>query len=301
MNATIEIEKVRELLARIANSDSPSEALALFLLAAPLLRNCKIVLAAKRGGLPGFAVNRTFSGGAAVRSLFKTEKVLVLDVETVREMSNGKVTYPIDYSISLDTQALSYLEPYIDNRRARLPEDFSEVFKFIARDDVFIDPLPYRLENLPNLDDPKAADRIFKKLRAYEVLRNLDSQWLQNHGEVRATLSELELTKLAQGQIAQMFRDRADKSLMGSLRFRYQWMYCQLLKMVLIHLQAPSGSVDQKTMEFAEFLDKEFASMNAREIVLARSYFVYGQKLTFFGKMQKMRISVIVTGCFGLS
>jgi hypothetical protein len=64
-------------------------------------------------------------------------------------------------------------------------------------------------------------------------------------------------------------------------------MYCQLLKMVLIHLQSPSGNIDQKTREFAQFLDEELATMYGREMVVARSYFGSGQKLKFFGKMQK--------------
>jgi hypothetical protein len=214
LNATHEVEATRKLLANIANSDSPSEALTLFQKVAPQLKNCKIVLASNRGGIPGFAVNRSFSGGAAVRSLFKTEKVLVLDENTVREMSSEKVTYPIDYSISLDTQALSYLEPYIDNRTARLPQDFDEVFKFIARDDVFVDPMPYCLENLPNLGKPAADEKIFHKLRAYEVLRNLDSQWLHTHGKVRAYLSEQELTKCAQEQMSRMYSNHADTPFM---------------------------------------------------------------------------------------
>lgn len=280
-------------MARIGNADSPDEALAVFLAKAPLLNKCKFILAARGGAVPGFAVNRTFSAGASIRSLFNTAKILVLDADTVREMVKGEATYPIDYSISLDTQALSYLEPYMAGRSARIPEDFKEVFNFIARDDVYVDPIPYMYENLHNLGDKGAADQIFAKVKAYEVLRTIDSDWLQARGEIRSTLSEQDLVKRAQEQVARMFMERDDGLFMKYLNFCHQFMYGQLLKMASIQLRAPGAHLAKKKIElFIEFSDNDLATISTRETVLARAYFERGQELAFFGKVQKKKADV---------
>lgn len=290
-------EDVRNLMVPICTAGSLAESLELFKAAESLLKNCKFVFAAQKGGNPGFAVNRSFSNGSVVRSLFNTERVLVLDKDTVREMGmgNGEVTYPIDYSISLDTQALSYLEPYLKGRISRLPTDFKEVFEFVSRDDVHVDPIPYLQENLHNLKDQRSADKIFEKLRAYEILRTLDTDWLHLHEEVRSTLSEQELVKRAQEHIAHMYRYLDDEGFMRALELRQQFMYCNLLKMVVIQIGSPDISVAQKIELFVAFCDAELATLGGREIAVARAYFEHGQGLTFFGKIQVKKPDIFET------
>lgn len=281
---------VLEIVVRICNSDSTGEAYELYRCFSPLLKDYKFVFAADKGGAPGFAVNRTFSAGASVRSLFKTERILVLDADTVHEMEAGGSTYPIDYSISLDTMALSYLEPHIaGTSTSRIPADFKEVFEFIARDDVYVDPIPYLSENRSNLGDPTAADKIFGKLKAYEVLRTLDTDWLKARGEARSTLTEHELSTRAQQHMSRMYMDLGNDAAMKGLAFRHRFMYACLLKMVSIQLKSPGASLGKKLAEFLEFNHSKLATMSGRETAIARAYFDRGQQLTFFGKVQKGR------------
>ncbi|MDH0091253.1 hypothetical protein N7373_07335 [Achromobacter mucicolens] len=277
-----------EVVALICNSDNTAEAFALYQLAAPLLKDYKFVFASDKGATPGFAVNRTFSAGAAVRSLFETERVLVLDAETVAEMESGPATYPIDYSISLDTNAMSYLVPYVTGKRARsIPADFQEVFEFIARSDVHVDPLPYLLENLPRLASGESADKIFENLKSYEVLRTIDIHRLKSKGEVRSTLSDEELAAAAQRQISKMYLDIENRALMESITSRHLYFYACLIKIAAIQLKAPSTSLSKKMAVFLEFCHSTLATMSIREAAVARAYFVRGQGLKFFGKIQK--------------
>jgi hypothetical protein len=288
MGQLLDERELRMLMVRICNSDSLSEAYQIFSLFSDELQGCKFVFAARQGAEPGFAINREFSAGAAVRSLFHAERVLVLDADTFRDMSSGRATYQIDYSISLDTQALSYLEPYIaGDPSGRLPKDIKEVFDFIARDDVRVDPIPYFLENLRNIDDKSAADRIFGKLKAYEILRTLDQAWLKTNSQVRSTLTEPELVKRAQEHIAGMYSDRDNSAIMKILQFRHQYMYCSLLKMACIQMRSPAISMDEKIIMYSEFCDSKLATMNGRDTAIAREYFSRGQKLKFFGKIQR--------------
>ncbi|OBR52903.1 hypothetical protein [Paraburkholderia tropica] len=277
-----------QIAALICNSDSTAEAFSLYYLAAERLTDYKFIFASDKGGKPGFSVNRTFSAGGAVRSLFKTDCILVLDPETSLQMASGQATYPIDYSISLDTNAMSYLVPHMDGKRGGgIPRDFLEVFEFIARPDVNIDPLPYFTENLPNLAIGKSADDIFKNIRAYEILRTIDSDWLRSKGEIRSTLSDQEVTTSAQRRVSQMYLDIGNDAVMRQLMFRHQFMYACLLKMSTIQLSSPGESVGKKLAGFLEFCHSTLATMSIREIAVAREYFRLGQKLTFFGKIQK--------------
>lgn len=134
--STLGKTELHKLMASICTAGSLAESFALYKIAATHLTKCKFVFAAKSGGTPGFAVNRTFSANGAVRSLFSTDKVIVLDEDTFQAMETGTAIYPLDYSISLDTQALSYLEPFLRGSTSCIPGDFKEVFEFIARKDV---------------------------------------------------------------------------------------------------------------------------------------------------------------------
>ncbi|EGR0050411.1 hypothetical protein FR265_22790, partial [Vibrio vulnificus] len=200
-------DEQRALIHKIATAGLIGESLTLFNITKEVLGDCKFIFAADEGPLPGLSVARNFENGSAVRSLFSTDKVLVLDKDTLKEMSKGTAKFQVDYSISLDTQALSYLEPYIGGYLSKLPNDFKEIFSFISQENVFVDPLPYIHENYHNLIDGKSAERIFSKLKAYEILRNLDANELEKNSIVKPRISEEKLISATQQQMARMYRD----------------------------------------------------------------------------------------------
>lgn len=277
------------LAAEVCHASSVAEAMFLYRQYAPFLVDYKFVFAAEKGGIPGFAVNRTFSAGAAVRSIFSSEKVLVLDSQTFSDMGkgDGRVTYPLDFSISMDTQAMSYLQPYISNRR--VPDDFQEVFSFIARDEVNVDPLPYMNENRFKLDDQKSADGVFSTLKAYETIRTLDKERLERTGEICSTLSDQEVDARALRLISDMYEERHNQVVMNGLRARHSYLYACLMKMAEIQIKSPRRSISNKLTDFLDFCDEELATMFAREAAIARVFFERGQDFKFFKKIQKGR------------
>jgi hypothetical protein len=276
-----------EIIGEICSADTLLESLDLFNQYSDVLKTCKFIFASKSGGVPGFSVNRDFSDGSVVRSLFNSSSILVLDDKILEEMKTGRATYLLDYSISLDTQTLSYLEPYINGKTNRLPEDFEEIFSFIAREDVNVDPLPYLQENIFNLSDDKKAKRIFEKLKAYEILRSLDERALREDKTVKSTLSEMELLKNTQEHISRMYRDLENSKLVSEINFNFNFEYWHLLAMISIKLDRKKSSVDEQLLDFLEICDKKIATLSLREISVAKEYFEKGQDLTFFGKVQK--------------
>jgi len=280
-------DQLNFVISEICEAKTLEESTAQYSLYEPILPNCKFVFASHNGASPGFSVNRTFSAGAVVRSLFKTPKVWVLDRETLQEMKTGQSTFRIDYSISLDTMALSYLEPYLQGKHSQIPNDFKEVFQFISRKDVWIDSLAYCTENVKNLKNPKHSDKIYNKLKAYEILRTLDTSLLESQGIAQSTLSEDELAKAAQEHIARMYMNLVDNREVNDANRIYQLSYCYLLKMVLIQFREPRLLLHEKIWQLLEFSDEEAGVIAAREFAIAKEYFSKGQKLNFFGKIQK--------------
>ena len=77
-----EQSELLDMIASIGMASSIEESFALFKVAGSHLEHCKFIFTSKQGGTPGFSVNRTFSAGRTIRSLFNTEKVFVLDQHT---------------------------------------------------------------------------------------------------------------------------------------------------------------------------------------------------------------------------
>ena len=170
-----------EAAQRILSAPDLEMALRAYRIVWSLIPEYKFVFGASAGSMPGFAVNQQLAGGAVVRSLFKEDRVVVLDPETLKEMMTGKAEYVIDYSISLDTNAFSHLARYINTKGEKAPKDFVEVFEFLARDDVRVDGLPYLLENFTGADlqDEKRSKHIFESIKAFEVQRAL-KEWVHD-------------------------------------------------------------------------------------------------------------------------
>lgn len=285
----------QQLVREIASAASPAEAMRLFSEYREWVADYKFVFAAPSGSSMGLAAHRQFAGGGAVRSLFNSERVVVLDVETFDEMRKGQATFRIDYSISLDTMAMSYLEPHIKGRASKVPEMFVEVFEFIARDEVWVDPMPYVLENQGsgNFGDERKAERIFEKLKAYEILRSLDTSWLRAKGEAQSIFSEAELVKKAQQTMAGLLIDVGNEPAMRALKFKHDYLYANLLQLALIQLRHRAWSVEQKVEAYLDFCHDQLATVNLREAIIGRRYFEIGHRLKFFGRVQTNRTDLL--------
>ena len=254
------------------------------------LKNCRFILAAEEGNAPGFAVNQSLSGKFVVRSIFADSNLFFIDEKTVAEMRAGPTQVAVDWSIGLDTQTVSYLEPYITGR-AKVPTEFSDVFSYLARPDIDVNPTPYMMENFHRLSGGTAKDkeRIRSKYIAYEVLRTLDRSHYMESNEIRSELGPEQLRKRVERLVAKLLKDRRAKSHGDNLLFMVRCFYALLLKMAIIQLSSPNRSTEDKLMEFLHFCDRSLATMWIRETITALHYFERGQKMNFFREVQKAR------------
>ncbi|MGF6770635.1 hypothetical protein P3T18_003114 [Paraburkholderia sp. GAS199] len=272
----------------IATAKTPTMAVQAYARFGALVPDWNFVYASDNGAQLGFSASHTFSEGSAVRGLLSKNSVFVLDRDTNEEMREAiEAKLHIDYSIALDTQTVSYLEPFLTGNNSRLPKDFLEVFEFIAQDTVFVDPIPYMMENLPNVLVEGRRPAIRQKLVGYEKLRDIDAEYLRTTSCVRFRSSEEERNRRVDEHLKVMIEDASKPALLNHVIGSRDALYCILLKMTTIQLRQQKKSLEEKLEEFIEFLTRRLHTVFLRLIAVANEYFVNGQNLTFFGKIQR--------------
>ncbi|MFZ6654747.1 hypothetical protein [Undibacterium sp. TJN19] len=281
----------QKIIAKMLQSQDLNEAFEHYKEFGMLLPNWKFIFPVNNADKPGILANATFSHGAAVRSLFAATHVHVWDQDTFLEtMKTGSARLPLDYSIGLDAQALSYLAPFLkDESLSRIPPDFIEVFNFIAQDNVNVDPIPYCLENIPRMTDRAHIDEVFESLLAYHRLRTIDATHLNNTGKIRSKLSDNEIVAAAQVQVASMIDECGNPRFLSPLLFRHSVIYALLLKITSIQINSPKQGLKRKLTTLLQFMDEDLGVVYQRELLIANRYFHQGQKFPFFNTIQGNR------------
>ncbi|HBC71760.1 MAG TPA: hypothetical protein DEA62_00375 [Coxiellaceae bacterium] len=109
-------QEIHDAIESVCTAETIEKSVRIFRDYQTLLHGCRFIFAANVGPTTNLPFNHNFSKMAAIRCLFKTNKILVLDGAILTEMDNGGATFSIDYSISLDSQALRYLKSYIQKK-----------------------------------------------------------------------------------------------------------------------------------------------------------------------------------------
>ena len=278
----------------VCHMPSNEQAFAAYLQFQGLLKGWRFVLASDRGPQAGYAVNKTFGAGAMLKSPFVGEHIVVIDEHVAQAtLAWENATYPIDFSISLDTQAVSCIEPYLGKRTSGLPKDFEEVFFFLAKKETNFDPLPYMLENLRNIKDPLKHNAIYKKVRGYEILKSIDAEQLRINGQAVSKLSDEQLNKATQETVASMWEKAQDHPFFEHLD-RIQTIFLVIImKCICIQLDKSKQSLHMKIKKLVHFMDQSLQSVFLSEVLLGKRYFLLGQKLKFFEKIHRGRDNLL--------
>ena len=283
----------RDTIEAIFKADTLLESFDIFKKNQELLEDCKFMFAEKgKSNIPEHAQKRYFSDGSAIFNIFCDERIIFLDKKVVQAiMRSVDASINLDYSVSIDTQGISYLEPYLTNEKCdRLPKDFDEVFNYLVKNNVNIDPMPYIIENIPNIKEKDKIQRIREKLNAYEILKNIDLEKYKKNNIIVSKKSKEEIDKEIFFDIEFMIEMNKNKN--KEIDKHYRLRYCLLLKMILIKLRSKKSQY-KKLGEFIEFCHSELYTLSLREIIIANKYYQEGQNLTFFGKIQKNRKNLI--------
>ena len=192
-----------KIASQIVNSDNLFKALLVFNENEDLLNGFKFIFATEgEKNIPIVINKRKFSKGASIYNLFSSERLAFLDKKINEQLRQGEAKIKLDYSISLDTQAISYLRPYLNNNQNRLPEDMAEVINFLISEDVNIDPMPYIYENLEN--------SIAEILKSYEILRTIDLVKFKNDNTIFSMKTQSEINESVRKVLSDMLELKSD-------------------------------------------------------------------------------------------
>ena len=280
---------LKELIAQIALSSSIKEATELYKMFEDILKNYVFILSFDKSSaaIPGLAVDKNFSKTGAIRGLYKYNNIFVLSEKTVDSLLCGeKEEIPIDYSISLDTQAVSYLYSYFfDRNNNRLPGDLDEFFRFIIEPDVNVDPIPHLTENIYNLKCGDNLAEIYNVKLAYEMFRNLDVDTFKNENKLKFHKTEFEIQQIAQQQMSQEIFRLTNEQFNIEYERMFHEQYIIILIIAIIRWKYSKKSIYTKIYTYFEMNQKYLGLMSVRDANLA--YAIFSNKSNFFGKIQK--------------
>lgn len=245
----------KQVVMEIGNADDLFESLRLYTNFHQLIPEYKFVFSSPKGPYPGFQSNKKFKNGASIRSLFNDENVLVMDPKTIGEMfsDNGCSTFKIDYSISLDSQALSYLKPYINGKKSGADDDVEEIFKFISQKNTQVDSLLYEIENLSNMDRDENHHKIFDKLMGFEFIKGIDLKKFEDSGSLETKISKGELFLNTDRHFSTLLTKNKDTSFRKAIKERHYRVYAYILMMSIIQIKSPARSLKNKKNGLIEF------------------------------------------------
>lgn len=229
---------------------------------------------------PKFILSNHFFNEAWLINFFKFDYCYFLEYKTTQMF---RANYYYDYSVSLDTQFLSYLKRYYFCSKDTLSTNFYKILDYLIQNDINVDPFEYIYENEENWLNHKQD--IFMTLYAYEVFKNVDKKEWRTTKIMFSNLSLTEINKNVNenfNQLVQIFKEH--HPIVHSI---YSHTYCCLLQMIILQLTYPKKSWKFKLELFLEFLNKNIGIMMQREIIMTKHYFNTGNYLRFFKKINK--------------
>jgi hypothetical protein len=275
--------KITEFAKQIASANSIREAFDIYEKCHFSMDGWTFIFSSPIGSARAFAVNRKFANGSGVFAMFKESGVAMLDPQFFAAAKRGQsAKFQIDYSISLDTQVLSYLQTFVNSGR-KGAADFEEVLQFIADPAVNCDPTPYLLEN--TMADRIPEEKILTNLTAWQTLKNLDFGLYQRTGVLLSLNGAKAAEREAEALLSDWITDTrfpSAKNAADSLLHRNMVL---LTKIVLIQWQSKGKSLEYKLAVFCDYMNEHgaIAICFAR---IATEFFSNGTNCAFFGKIQ---------------
>ncbi len=200
-----------------------------------------------------------------------------------RTFLKDKVAYFIDYSVSMDTQILSYMKRYIFNAKENIPKGFNEVLNYLILNDINVDPFEYLYENYKDIDEH--INDVKMTLYAYEIFKNTNKDYWLSSSLLMANKKHSEIMNTIEWEIREY--KKGYPSIRNYQEKVYNVTYICLLEMVIIELKYKAKTWHFKLNLYLKYLNDILGVMVHREIIIAQEYFKKGQNLRFFKKISK--------------
>jgi len=283
---TMESSNTKRILQDIMDSESNFEMVNKFLLNADYLDDYKIItISDKKNVLPEYFGYKKIDekSGAGIYSIFLENDLHFIDKKVLSDYKTcNKATFKIDYTVSFDTQAVSYFDNMLKGKA--IPETFRTALDFIIKQNLNIDVIPYIVENSSKLGNHSIREAMFDTLRSCQILRSLDKEYYVKYGKIRSVFAESENQRELDELIDVCEKFHLMYQTSGFDRFEYPFIL--LIVMTEIYLNSNKSS-EKKTEDFLHYCHHLFHNLPLRIAHIANLFFSKQNNSIFFKKIQK--------------
>ena len=258
------------------------------------VKDFEIILSRKKSinTMPIPLKTKNIDDKAYLRNFFKYSGIFFLDEKTVIEMMKGeKVNINYDYSVSLDSNMISYLDRSVKRKFSKVPDEFLDAIIYLIKEDINFDALEYLMENYKAAKEKRKE--IKENLISYQILKNIDEEALFNYRLIIPNISMKEIIEKTEEEYQSWLKILENKEFKIIIKL-YNLCYLLLLKMCQIQLQHKNKSLENKLEMFLEFMQEDLGVLCVKELLIANLYFQKGNNMSFFRKIQKGSKKILV-------
>jgi hypothetical protein len=207
-----------------------------------------------------------------------------LTTERIVRVDNIKV----DYSVSLDTNAASYVENLVNNQGG-IPTDFIKAIKIIIERGLNFDYTFYLMENTSNYRDPAKAKLIRQNLIALQILNSLDRELYARTNEVRSILPVSQLEASADAKLHRFYVTLKTGNQLFTYEHWHAILYVMLLKIIEIeYCRKGRVPLERKIEQLFTFMHEEMRAYFDRLTIIALKLFNKRSDVSFFNHSIKV-------------
>lgn len=221
------------------------------------------------------------------KSLFDNNNLTFIN-KYIADSKKSNITpkFILDYSISMDTQFVSYIEKYFQNKRFEDEIKFEEILYKLIDNNINVDYIPYLIENMSKGTPIEGVRQNLKEVIRFFCLDKNSSLLIKN---MKVSNEQDFLKKY--NSISNSLNNNNSKLLYNHFNYMYKLLYLILLNIVYINKK--ENTFIQKIDKLLSFMHYDMNAIFARELIIASKFYELDDKVIFFGKVREINKKTI--------
>ncbi len=222
------------------------------------------------------------------KNLFKNNNFIFLNKNIIKDMNENKEPIiRIDYTVSFDTQFVSFIERYFIGKRIEQIEEFEDILYKLIKNDVNSDYMPYIFENIAKGESKEAIKLNIKHIVNFFHLDKSSSCLLKNMQIKNQIQCDLDYNDIVENTI-----DKINYNELNGFQEQQEIMYIILMKMIIINKEKKSPK--QKINELVNFMHNSIFTIFDRELTIAIKFYENQNELKFFNKVVNINSKTLI-------
>ena len=197
------------------------------------------------------------------KSLFDNNNLTFIN-KYIADSKKSNITpkFILDYSISMDTQFVSYIEKYFQNKRFEDEIKFEEILYKLIDNNINVDYIPYLIENMSKGTPIEGVRQNLKEVIRFFCLDKNSSLLIKN---MKVSNEQDFLKKY--NSISNSLNNNNSKLLYNNFNYMHKSLYLILLNIVYINKK--ENTFIQKIDKLLSFMHYDMNAIFARELIIA--------------------------------